>query len=72
MTQEEFKELDKTCLSLQNNTSIIATDITLLIRKFDENRKQIIMNTIETMKNNISFLESEVSLMNDKVSLIKA
>ena len=42
-----------------------------LIRKFDENRKQIIMTVIEDMKVKLNFIETEVNLINEK-KLIKA
>ncbi len=71
MTKEEFKELDDALVSMQSNTTIVATDISLLIRKFDENRKQIIMTAIEDMKVKLNFIETEVNLINEK-KLIKA
>lgn len=71
MTKEEFKELEDALVSMQSNTTIVATDISLLIRKFDENRKQIIMTVIEDMKVKLNFIETEVNLINEK-KLIKA
>ncbi len=72
MKKEKFNALDEAVSSLAINTNIIHSDISSLIRLFDENRKQLIINSLATLKQKIDFLETEINLIDEKNHFIEA
>jgi len=72
MKKETFNALDKAVSSLAINTNIIHSDISSLITLFDENRKQLIINSLATLKQKIDFLETEINLIDQKNHFIEA
>ena len=72
MKKETLEGMEEAIISLQTNTKIMHNDIRALISLYDENRKQIIINTFATMKAKIDFLETEINLIDGKDHFIKA
>lgn len=72
MKKETLDALDEAIMNLVTNTSIMRNDIKSLIALYDENRKQIIINTFATMKAKIDFLETEINLIDGKNHFVEA
>jgi hypothetical protein len=72
MKKETLDALDEAIMNLVTNTSIMRNDIKSLMALYDENRKQIIINTFATMKAKIDFLETEINLIDGKNHFVEA
>jgi hypothetical protein len=72
MKKETYNALNEAVSSLATNTNIIHSDISSLIRLFDENRKQLIISSLTTIKDRIDFLETEINLIDAKNHFIEA